>query len=63
MLSNLKKIRKQKGYTQTRLAKAVGVTYTTICYIEGGQRKPSLQLLIKIATELGCTLDQLLTTT
>lgn len=45
--------RKEKGYTQKRLADAVGVTQTAISLIESGERLPSVPLAKKIGDTLG----------
>lgn len=44
--------------TQTELAEKVGTTQGMISMIERG-KMPSLKLLMRIATVLGCTLDEL----
>ncbi|MDF7638004.1 helix-turn-helix transcriptional regulator [Lactobacillus sp. ESL0791] len=45
----VKKLRKQKGYTQEKLAELVGVTQRTIISIEKEKYKPSLLLAYKLA--------------
>lgn len=49
----LKEKREKKGYTQQRLADAVGVTQTAISLIESGDRNPSIPLAKKIGQALG----------
>ena len=57
---NLKKIRIKKGFTQTALAEKVNLTNQAICNYEMGIREPNLETLKKLATELECTVDELL---
>ncbi|MFH2046986.1 MAG: helix-turn-helix domain-containing protein [Pseudomonadota bacterium] len=47
--SHLKEIRSKKGFSQTELAKLVGVTSSTISQIESNQIYPSFPALIKMA--------------
>jgi len=52
--------RKAKKLTQSVLADAVGVTTAFISQIEGGSRKPSYGLLLKISHNLDVPLEQIL---
>lgn len=36
--TELRKLREQIGYTQTRMAEALGVSHRTYCYMESGER-------------------------
>lgn len=45
--------------TQAELAEKVGVTQGAISMIENGDRSPSLEVLIKLASVLNCKLDDL----
>lgn len=52
--------RKLRSMTQSQLAERVGVTQAYICSLENGKRtNPSLQLLLRIARELGVTVEEL----
>ena len=53
-------LRKELGYTQTSLGKAVGATKGTVSTWETGNREPSIPTLIKLADLLNCTTDVLL---
>lgn len=53
--------RQSLGITQEKLANALGMTPQHISAIEQDKRLPSLQLLVKLAGELGVTVDYLLT--
>ncbi|WP_458407704.1 helix-turn-helix domain-containing protein [Anaerotignum sp.] len=57
---NLRKFRKQKGYSQEKLAKALNYGYTAIANYESGRNEPSLDDLIRLAEALDVTLDELI---
>lgn len=48
----IQKIRKQKGWTQEKLAEHIGVSTTYVGYIETGLRIPNLKMIYKIAHAL-----------
>ena len=60
-----KKLRKLRlevlGYSQTEMAKALGLTvdYSAVSGYERGAREPSLVVLLKYATLAGCTMEDL----
>ena len=56
---NLQKIRKEKGITQQKLAKKLGVDQTTISKWEKNETYPRLENLKQIAKILQCSLDEL----
>ncbi|EGC82411.1 helix-turn-helix domain-containing protein [Anaerococcus prevotii] len=56
---NIKRLRKEKGFTQKDLAVKVGVSITFISQIENGISKPSDENLKKIADVLGVTVNEL----
>lgn len=51
--------RKLKGYTQVGLAKAIGVSVSVLGEVERGNRTPTEQLLLKIASELDVSIAEL----
>ena len=56
----IKDIRKEKGITQEQLASVSGVSRATICALENGiERNTSTNTLIKIATALGVSVDEI----
>lgn len=60
-LANLKKLRKQKGWSQEKLAREAGISYQTLIKIEQGRIKnPKLETLIKLAKALGVSIDKLI---
>ena len=59
-LKNLVKIRKQKGWSQEKLAVESEVSYNTIIKIErGGIKNPKIETVIKLAKALGVKIDDL----
>lgn len=53
-------IRKAAGVTQKQLADELAVDRSTIAKWEGGASLPRAELLPKIASILGCTIEELL---
>jgi DNA-binding XRE family transcriptional regulator len=53
---DIKKLRRDKQMSQASLAKASGLAQSTICYIETGQKNPSIKTAIKLADALGVDL-------
>ena len=56
----IKKFRQKKHLTQEQLADLIDAATSTIAHAESGSSKPSLPLLISIASTLDVTIDQLL---
>ena len=56
-----KKARERSGLTQQEAAIRIGVDQSTVCLWEIGKTKPRANLLPKIASIYGCSVDELLT--
>ena len=56
----IKRLRKEKDMTQADLAKAVGVTTSSIGMYETGVRNPSYDVVVKLANYFNVTTDYLL---
>lgn len=56
---DIKKLRKTKKMSQASLAKASGIAQSTVCYIETGQKNPSIKTAMKLADALGVGLETL----
>ena len=56
----IKSYREIRGLTQADLANMVGLTVQYICYIETGKKKPSLEMVAKIAKSLKTEIKDLL---
>lgn len=57
---NIKRLRKDKGWTQAQLSRASGVKSTHIPKIENETTDPKLSTIYKMITALGCSADTLL---
>ena len=57
--AQLVRLRKQRGWTQPRLADALGLHLTQVKRYETGASQPSLEALKKIALTLSVSLDDL----
>lgn len=57
---NIRKKRLEYDIEQQELAKRVGINKTQLCNIERGRRRPSVDVLDKIADILHCSVDELL---
>lgn len=53
-------LRASKGWSQTELARRIGVSASAVGMYEQGRREPSLGILLRLAQELGATTDYLL---
>lgn len=58
----LRQIRTERGSTLGALARATGISVSTLSRMETGLRKPSLELLLPIARAHQISLDELVTT-
>lgn len=59
MLKNkVRELRARHEFTQSDLAKMVGVTRQTIGFIEKGEFSPSVTLALKIAQALQCDINE-----
>ncbi len=57
----LKELRKQKGWSQQKLAEKTGLAFNTITKIEQGLAEhPNLKTILKIADTFGVSIDELL---
>ena len=56
----IKKIRKEKGYSQRKLGELSGVSHTQIAIYETGKSIPTLETLEKIFNSLGYSVIQMI---
>ena len=60
LAKRVKECRKQKGWTQQKLAEKTGLSFNTITKIEQGiGDSPTLKTLLKLADAFGISLDAL----
>lgn len=56
----LKRLRKERAWTQQKLAEKAGISYVIITKIEQGvSKEPTILTMIKLADALGVSLDEL----
>jgi DNA-binding XRE family transcriptional regulator len=58
-LKNIRLLRKNAGYTQTELAKELGVVQTTVSKWENDNAMPHSKLLPRLAEIFGCEIRDL----
>ena len=59
-LKNLVTLRKQKGWSQEKLAQEAGISYNTLIKLErNGIKNPKIETVIKLADALDVSLDKL----
>ena len=56
----IREIRRQRHLTQEKLAEMVDLSVPYISHLERGSKKPSMEVLVRLAENLGVTVDQLL---
>lgn len=60
-LKNLVKLRKQKDWSQEKLAREANISYNTLIKIErNGIKNPRIETVIKLAEALRVSVDELL---
>lgn len=57
--NRVKELRVERGWTQQRLAEAVGVSRQSVNSIERNRYIPSLPLALKFARVFGCATDEI----
>ncbi|WP_427923501.1 helix-turn-helix domain-containing protein [Streptomyces sp. cg40] len=55
----LRAARERRGATLTGVGRATGISPSTLSRIETGRRKPTLEVLLRLAKEYGVSLDEL----
>lgn len=58
-MNKMRELRKALGLTQKELAEKAGITHAAINRYENGLRVPSVNIAIRIAHALGCTVEEL----
>ncbi|MGN9763197.1 helix-turn-helix domain-containing protein [Streptomyces sp. SD31] len=55
----LRVVRERRGVTLADVSRATGISPSTLSRIETGRRKPTLEVVLQLATEYGVSLDEL----
>ena len=61
MENTLPELRREYGWSQQKLADALGVSRQTVISIEKGRFDPSLPLAFRLASLFGCTIADIFT--
>ena len=61
VMKYLKLLRKEKGYTQQKVALDLNVSRESLSYYENGKRQPSLELLVAFSKYYNVSIDYLIT--
>ncbi|MFC8515888.1 helix-turn-helix domain-containing protein [Streptomyces sp. NPDC057257] len=59
MGSRLRAVRERRGVTLADVSRATGISSSTLSRIETGRRKPTLEVVLRLAKEYTVTLDEL----
>ena len=59
-MTELRRLRKDRGFSVKEIASAAGVSIMSIYRYETGRRKPDIDIAAKIAAKLGCTIEALM---
>ena len=56
----LKQIRKEKGYTQQKVALDLNISRESLSYYENGKRSPDIEMLRKLSAYFNVSIDFLI---
>lgn len=59
LAQNLRYLREQKGLSQRECAEIFGISGSAVAMWEQDQRKPDIEMLVRLAEHFGVTLDEL----
>lgn len=59
LAQNIKYLREQKGITQNEMANVFGISQSATGNWETGERKPNIEMIVRLADYFGVTLDDL----
>ena len=63
-LKNLTKLRKERGWSQEKLAREAGISYNTLIKIErGGIKNPKIETVVKLAEASRVSIDKIVAKT
>ena len=57
---NLKRIRTEKGISQNKIARTLGIDRAFISHIENGKTNPTLTTIAKLAKAIGISVGELM---
>ncbi len=53
-------LRKEEGFTQTQLAKSLGISQQLVAFYEGGYRRIPITLLLELARTFGISVEEMI---
>lgn len=56
----LREIRKQKGYSQLKVAMDLAISREALSYYESGKRSPDIDMLVKLSDYFNVSVDYLI---
>jgi transcriptional regulator with XRE-family HTH domain len=59
-VTEIRRLREERGISQHELAQALGVTQGAVSHWENGVRKPDIDDIVKIAQLFNCKVDDLI---
>lgn len=59
-MTEIRRLREERGISQQELAQALGVTQGAVSHWENGVRKPDIDDIVKIAQLFNCKVDDLI---
>ena len=59
-MNNLKKLRLERGITQSELASMLGLTQSNVSRIENDEVQMTLKTALTITQKINCTIDELI---
>ena len=57
----LQKIRKERGYSQLKVAFALNISREALSYYENGKRSPDIDMLVRMSEYFDVSIDYLIT--
>ncbi len=60
-MKGLRKIRKEKGFSQLKVALDLSISRESISYYESGKRSPDIEMLLQLSRYFNVSIDYLIT--
>ena len=60
-MQGLQKIRKERGYSQLKVAFALNISREALSYYENGKRSPDIDMLVRMSDYFDVSIDYLIT--
>lgn len=60
-MQGLQQIRKERGYSQLKVAFALNISREALSYYENGKRSPDIEMLVRMSEYFDVSIDYLIT--